>query len=108
MRMTGKLTEKQKIALAELEGLEAWCENEKSLTKAQKAKHMVALAHDWLAMDFEERAIKLLLKADKFYPGYFHELFEEHCRETPKFALIAVRICALLISLEVESKGISH
>ena len=108
MRLIGKLTEDQKIAIAELEGLEAWCENEKSLTKEQKAKHLTSLAHDWLSMDYEERAIHLFIKANKYYPDYFRTIFIDHCKETPTFALIGVRIAALLIDLEVTSKGISH
>ena len=108
MKPLGTLTEDQRLAFAELEGLEAWCENEKDLTKEQKAKHMTALAHDWLAMDYEERAIHLFIKANKFYPDYFRTIFIDHCRETPKFALIAGRIAGILIDMEVGSSGISH
>jgi hypothetical protein len=108
MRMMGNLTEDMKIAIAELEGLESWIEAEQRLTGAQKAKQLTCLAHDWLAMDFEERAIKLLIKANKLSPGYFHATFVQHCKDTPKFALIAVKLAALLIGLEIEGGGLNH
>jgi hypothetical protein len=108
MRTMSKLTAKEREQIAELEGMESWLQLQAEVSNEEKAKHYACLGHDWLVLDFEDRAIKLFVKAEKTCPGYFRLFFVPHAKESPKFALLAVKIAALLINLEVQGGGLNH
>ena len=55
------------------------------LPPERKAQIFTCLAHDWYQMDMEEEGARLLLKADKVYPGYFKGLVIEHTLESEGF-----------------------
>jgi hypothetical protein len=58
------------------------------LPNERKAQIYVCLAHDWYQIDMDEEGSRLLLKANRVFPGYFKTLVIQHSIEDENFDLI--------------------
>ena len=65
------------------------------------AQIYTCLAHDWYEIDVEEEGNRLLLKAEKIFPGYFKETVIKHALEDPDFDQLVRGITLELIALLV-------
>lgn len=83
--MKDGLSEENKALALELEKAEAEIDFDPVLPNGRKAQIYVCLAHDWYQMDMDDRGSKLLLKAERVYPGYFKGLVIEHSEESENF-----------------------
>lgn len=67
-----------------------------------RAKVYVCLAHDWYCMGAEEEGNRLLLKADKTFPGYFQSSVIKHQLEDEVFDRVIKNITLELARMLVD------
>lgn len=85
MALSSGLSEENQELAKKLEQAEFEIDRDGVLPPERKAQIYTCLAHDWYRMDMEEEGERLLLKADKVYPGYFKGLVIEHTLESEGF-----------------------
>lgn len=88
----------RKLAL-DLEDAERETDFRGDVPKDKKAKIYTCLAHDWYDIEMEEEGNRLLLKAEKVFPGYFKELVIQHMLEDAAFEYLVKRITLDLIRM---------
>lgn len=69
----------------------------------RKAQLYTCLAHDWYKLGSEEEGNRLLLKAERVFPGYFKKTVIKHQLEDEVFDLIVKSITLELARLLVDS-----
>jgi len=90
---------KEHIELADqLEQMERLIETD-PYSDERKAQIYVYLAHNWYKMGCEEEGNRLLVKADRVFPGYFKETVIKHQLEDETFDYIVKSITVELIRL---------
>ncbi len=65
-------------------------------TNRQKAFHYVCMAHDWASIDLEECAYDLLKRAEITCPGYFKVHQPEDMKLNVDYAVLVIRLAAIL------------
>lgn len=99
MKLLGDVPQEHKDLAEELEQMERYFDSKHNVPLEMVAKGYVCLAHDWFALGAEEEGHRLLDKADKIYPGYFHTKASDHAKEDMDFALLIVNLRNYLNSL---------
>jgi hypothetical protein len=80
---------KQLELMADLEAMERQITAPDSLAPPDMlAKALTCLAHDWAQLGLEEEAHRLLLKADKVFPGYHGAPMRHDMAQDPDFDLL--------------------
>lgn len=97
--------------LVVLEGLiesEKWFNDHGStINPAVGAKAFVCLAHDYYDIEMEEEGDRLLLRAEKLYPGYFMAAIRIHAELDPEFSCLVRQIKETLALPLMRSLGFS-
>ena len=79
MKFYGDIPTSHRELIRELEDLETWFKDNKDLVPPlSEAKGYVAISHDYYLMEMEEEGQRLLVMADKSYPGYFESAINDH------------------------------
>lgn len=87
MKFAGDVPKQHKELAKELEVLERIVDLGKQ-SNGKRAQAYTCLAHDWYQMNVEEEGHRLLLKADKVFPGYFESSLIKSQVEDEKFRII--------------------
>ena len=102
MRSFGDLSEKHKKLTEELYKYERILDTkdaQNGMSKEDRAKCYVCVAHDFYQMDMEEEGERLILKAEKVCPGYFKGPVIQHQKESPDFDNIIKNLTVELLYL---------
>ena len=104
MKSCGDLTQEERDFMEDLEDEENLCDVA-DISDGKKAQVYTCLAHDWFQLSMEEEGHRLLLKANKIFPGYFKSLVVQHSKEDECFAQIVNRITLILLLRISERNG---
>ena len=86
MRYYGDIPIQHLELVKELEILEDWFnENGDGVPPKAAAKGAVCMAHDYFSMEMEEEADRLLIMAEKQYPGYFKKQIHDDALKDKDF-----------------------
>ena len=88
MSASDGLSDQNKSLSAQLLHAERDVDADTTLANERKAQVYTCFAHDWYQMDMDEEGSRLLMKANRIYPGYFKTLVIEHTKENEGFALV--------------------
>ncbi len=105
MALSSGLSKENQELATKLEEAEFEIDREQLLPKDRKAQIYTCLAHDWYQMDMEEEGARLLLKADKTYPGYFKGLVIEHTLESEDFDKVIKNLTLELVNMLLSRLG---
>lgn len=101
MKFAGDISkEDRELALA-LSEAEQEVDSDKLLPNVRKAQIYTCLAHDWYDICMEEEGNRLILKADKVFPGYFKDMVVQHMEEDENFEHIIKSITSELLQIMV-------
>lgn len=101
MKLVGDVPEEHKELAEALEKAEGDIDNDKLLPDSRKAQIYTCLAHDWYDICAEEEGNRLILKADKVFPGYFKSEVVQHMKEDENFEYIVQKITSELVQIMV-------
>lgn len=100
MSLFGDISKEDREQAKALEEQEAWFDSKQGLAPPQiLAKGYICLAHDWYVLSLEEKAQKLLDKADKICPTYFENYMGFDIQEDPDFEKVMAGIIDQIIKL---------
>lgn len=102
MKFSGDIPEEHRQLALKLEESELEIDNHPILPNERKAQTYTCLAHDWYQISMEEEGNRLLLKAEKAYPGYFKQLIVEHASEDPNFKILVDNIAVILLNRMID------
>lgn len=101
MKLVGDVPEEHRELAAALDKAESDIDTDKLLPDSRKAQVYTCLAHDWYDICVEEEGNRLLLKANKVFPGYFNAMVVQHMSEDENFELVVRNITSELIQIMV-------
>lgn len=102
MSLYGDIPETHRTLAKSLIDMESNTDLDKELPKELAAKIYTCLAHDWLQIHMEEKAIELIEKSNKICPGYFSDTIKLHMEQNQDFSKIAKAINILLMQLAID------
>lgn len=102
MKLHGDITKEDRELAEQLDLFEQNIGND-TYPNERKAQLYTCLAHDWYQMGVEEEGNRLLLKAERIFPGYFKDTVIKHQLEDDTFDLIIKNITSELARMLVDS-----
>lgn len=102
MKLAGDVSKEDREMAEELDSFEHLIDQD-TYDNDRKAQMYVSLAHDWYQLEADEEGDRLLLKADKVFPGYFKGKVLEHQQEDEIFDTVIKNITLELARLLTDS-----
>lgn len=102
MKLAGDVSKEDRELAEQLDLFEQDIGND-TYPNERKAQLYACLAHDWYQMGMEEEGNRLLLKAEKVFPGYFKDTVIKHQLEDDTFDLIIKNITSELARMLVDN-----